>query len=537
MPRRTLCLLTCLLALAGLGAGSAQAQPAAAFNPMPAAGDLILPLPKGGSLAFRPVFIGEGGDAFALRKFKMGDPQGGFKEYPTAVAVGGAFVVENEKGVDWAYYLGKYEVTQAQYLAVMGPTPAVPEQAKDSALPVTGLTWFEAQQFVDRLNQWLFANALNKLPQYGGAPGFIRLPSEIEWEFAARGGAQVSADDFDRRVPYAQDLAKHEWYSGPKSSHNKLKAVGLLAPNPLGLHDMLGNVAEMTSTLYQIEYYQGRSGGFVARGGHFLTSEKLVRSSLRTEEPFYLTETAGQTPQSNKKETMGLRLALSAIIYANRQVSGDLATAWEKYRGAAGGSLPAAVSVSPTSTQTQVASLEAGAHLERLKRALGKTGQIPPEAQDELGRLEAALTDIKFIRKQAEEDSAYAWAKIASESGFHVFREMRKLPDIRKLMTLSQEAGRGEMAERYKQRLEEIDKNVADGLATYSECFRQLIKIQPAAVQGGLDKYSKFLTERNAAEQVRLLKTTREHYEAFAKEQRADPEKWLKDMEALGAAR
>jgi hypothetical protein len=457
MPKRMLSRLLCLVALlAGLAGlaltleAGAQALPPAspAFNPQPSAGDLGLPLPGGGSLVFRPVFIGEGGDVFAVRKFKMGDPQGGFKEYPTAVAVGGSFLVESERGKDWAYYLGKYEVTQAQYLAVMGPTPAAPAEAKDSSLPVTGLTWFEAQQFVDRLNRWLFGNALNKMPQYEGVVGFIRLPSEAEWEFAARGGSQVSADDFDRRTPYTQELAKHEWFAGPKSSHNKPKAVGMLAPNALGLHDILGNVAEMTSTLYQIEYYQGRSGGFVTRGGHFLTSEKQVRSSLRTEEPFYLSETGGQPPQPNKKETMGLRLALSAIIYANRQVAGDLAAAWEKYRGAAGGALPAAVSVSPTSAQTQVAGLEAGTHLERLKRALGKAGQLPPEAQDELGRLEAALADIKFIRKQAEDDSAYAWVKIASESGFHVFREQRKLPDIRKLLTISQEAGRGEMAER-----------------------------------------------------------------------------------------
>ena len=45
--------------------------------------------------------------------------------------------------------------------------------------------------------------------------------------------------------------------------------VGGLAPNALSLHDMLGNVAEMTSGLYQVEYYQGRIGGFVARGGHY----------------------------------------------------------------------------------------------------------------------------------------------------------------------------------------------------------------------------------------------------------------------------
>jgi hypothetical protein len=60
-------------------------------NPQPAAGDLVLPMPNGLSMVFRPVLLGEGGAPFALKKFTVGDPSGGFRENLTNVVIGGAF--------------------------------------------------------------------------------------------------------------------------------------------------------------------------------------------------------------------------------------------------------------------------------------------------------------------------------------------------------------------------------------------------------------------------------------------------------------
>ena len=214
---------------------------AAGSNPQPSSGDLILPMPGGESMAFRPVAIGRGDGPYAVREFRMGDrTSGSYQEHPTPVVVGGAF----RNTGDWVFYIGKYEVTEAQFAALKGSGAA----GAGGAVPITGVSWFDAVEFSNKYNQWLFANAASKLPKNGDRLGHVRLPTEIEWEFVARGGGAVSEDAFDLQHPYGDALRQHEWYSGAESSHNKKKAIGLLKPNPLGVHDLLGNISEMTSS-------------------------------------------------------------------------------------------------------------------------------------------------------------------------------------------------------------------------------------------------------------------------------------------------
>lgn len=492
-------------------------------NPQPLADDLILPMPDGRSMVFRPICMGEGGGSYAWRRFRLGDPSGGYKESPTGVALGGSFKVAQGDTDDWCYYIGKYEVSEDQ-LSVFAKDG---KELANSALPARDISWFAADDFIRAYNVWLYANALQQIPEFGGVAGYLRLPTETEWEFAARGGSAVDSAAFDRKTPYpAPKLAQYEWYSGPQSSHNKVKKVGLLHPNPLGIHDMLGNVAEMTRTLYQVEYYQGRSGGFVAKGGHYLTDAKQLRSSLRTEQEFYAPDSLNKTIAPGRKETLGFRLVLSSLVFPNRQVSSRMQDDWETYRQGQATALPAAVSTSPTSAKTKVSGTDAGAHLERLKKELVNSGEIPENVRQELDLLAASLGDIQFTIQQSEKDSAYAWTKIGCEQAFFIFKESRKLPILRQLMTSAKQANRAEILQKYQEREAEIKQNIDQAMTSYTESVRQLGDTGDAAICDAFGRYQQFLKTKQAREQLELLETVRQHAAFYLKEKRTADEEW-----------
>jgi formylglycine-generating enzyme required for sulfatase activity len=128
-----------------------------------------------------------------------------------------------------AYYMGKFEVTQQQWMKVMGNNPSyfTGDKVKDDAgrHPVENVTWQDAQEFIKKLN------ALEK------GKAVYRLPTEFEWEYAARAGAQ---DDISWPNINATAII------ADRHTH----AVGEKKPNAWGLYDMLGNVWEWVQDYY-----------------------------------------------------------------------------------------------------------------------------------------------------------------------------------------------------------------------------------------------------------------------------------------------
>ena len=184
-----------------------------------------------------------------------------------------------------SYYIGETEVTQALWKAVMGSNPS---NFKGDDLPVEQVSWDDCQTFISKLNALTGKR--------------FRLPTEAEWEFAARGGNQ------SRHTQYSgssriDDVA---WYKG--NSGNEPHPVKTKQPNELGIYDMSGNVWEWCQDWYG-DYSShaqtnptGASSGSdrVLRGGDWSNSPRHCRSSNRLD-PGPLLSNNG----------LGLRLVLS----------------------------------------------------------------------------------------------------------------------------------------------------------------------------------------------------------------------------------
>lgn len=282
-----------LLLCAALAAGPAAAQerwPEELWNPKPLPDDKVLPLPCGGAIAFRPVPTPAGPGALADRQAVLGQPDAetSYNEYLRQAFIAGPFR-DGGAGAPPRYYIAKYEVTQDQYAAVTREECRPPSAA--GRLPQAEVAWHEAVVFTTRLSAWLARNAaqeLQRLRQEDARP-FVRLPTEEEWEFAARGGAALPEAEFGARTfPMPDGLQRHVWFQGSRSAGGRARPVGMLEPNPLGLFDILGNVSEWVLEPYRLNKVgrpHGLAGGMVARGGDFLTPESQIRSSLRVELP------------------------------------------------------------------------------------------------------------------------------------------------------------------------------------------------------------------------------------------------------------
>jgi len=191
-----------------------------------------------------------------------------------------------------SFYLGKYEVTQAQWYEVMGANPSNFKSEKvggDSRNhPVEIVSWNDVQSFIRKLNE-------------KEGTTLYRLPTEAEWEYAARAGQSYDYSG-------SSDVGSVAWYDG--NSGDKTHRVGQKRANAWGLYDMSGNVWEWVQDWYDDDYYasspstdpRGPSSGSdrVLRGGSWYNYPRFARVANR----------ASNVP-GYRNHVLGLRLARS----------------------------------------------------------------------------------------------------------------------------------------------------------------------------------------------------------------------------------
>ncbi len=225
--------------------------------------------------------------------------------------------------INYDFFMGKYEVTQAQWEAVMGTNPSFFMDQPNH--PVETVSWDNCQEFITTLNAYV--------AQTQQWPPILRLPSEAEWEYACRAGKQTRFSFGDAACGPDEcntcELGNYAWWCG--NSERLTHEVGQLTPNFWGLYDMHGNVWEWCADNWHESYADGSRPGDgspwlsstpprplrVLRGGGWVAAARNCRSAHRT------AIAPGEGSQS-----LGLRLAQSG----DPQSDNHAHRSWRLYR-------------------------------------------------------------------------------------------------------------------------------------------------------------------------------------------------------------
>jgi len=222
---------------------------------------------------------------------------------------GGTSLPVHTTTLTYPFWLGKYEVTQSEYVAVMGNNPSGNQNSTSGQRPVENISWDQAMAYCAKLTE--AERSAGRVP-----PGYAyRLPTEAEWEYCARAG---SATDWHRgSAPTCAQANLAQ--AGGVPCVNTTSAVGVYPPNSWGAHDMLGNVWEWclepmtaysssaaTNPVSTRTFLDSRDTRFVYRGGAYNSTPDIANSAFR-----------GQQNPTLPFDSIGFRVVLAPFSHAN----------------------------------------------------------------------------------------------------------------------------------------------------------------------------------------------------------------------------